>query len=109
MLERPSLRHLAIAARADIDPLRVQSALLAKRVAGYDDPEECEIIYCWVAFNQHDFRAFDTALFSLREKNPARLEIRVLTLLGWLWKMIFMQLHLLNFGRNRRFTFQFVG
>ena len=79
-----SLRDLAIAARLDIDPLGVQSALLAKLAIGNDDKEECDILYCAIAFDQLDYFSFDRALTCLRERNPARLEIRVLTLLGWL-------------------------
>ena len=78
-----SLRDLAIASRSDIDPLRLQSALLAKLALANDEREECEILYCWIAFNQLDYFGFDRVLAHLR-KSPARLEIRVLTLLGWL-------------------------
>ena len=52
-----SLRDLAIAARVDIHPVRLQSSLLAKQ-AKMRIKEECEILYCWVAFNQLDFRCF---------------------------------------------------
>lgn len=80
-----SLRDLAVAARADFHPLRLQSALLARQAMGVSDEDECGILYCWVAFNQLDYRSFDAALNALRERNPSRLEVRVLTLLGWLW------------------------
>ena len=53
---------------------------------GDDNKEDYAILYCWLAFNQLDFRAFDRALIPLRENNPTRLEIRALTLLGWLWR-----------------------
>ena len=81
-----SFRELAIAARLNVDPLRLQSSLLAKYAKGDENQEECESLYCWVAFNQLDSRAFDKALISLRNKNPSRLEIRILTILGWLWR-----------------------
>ena len=81
-----SLRDLALAARADANPVKLQSALLAKYAVNTSDKEECQILCCWVAFNQLDKRSFDHTLSALRDINPARLEIRVLTLLGWLWR-----------------------
>ena len=81
-----SLRELAIAARVDADSVRLQSALLARYAIGSHDKEDCEILYCWVAFNQLDYRSFDAALTVLRERSPSRFEVRVLTLLGWLWR-----------------------
>ena len=86
LLGTPSLTDLAIAARSDVDPLALQSALLASCAVGDDNKEDYAILYCWLAFNQLDFRAFDRALIPLRENNPTRLEIRALTLLGWLWR-----------------------
>ena len=80
-----SLRDLAIAIRSGIDPVSVQSALLARHALEIQVQEECEILTCWLAFNQLDHRAFTSILAELRERNPSRLEIRVLTLLGWLW------------------------
>ena len=71
---------------SNVNPFELQSALLAKHATEKSNQEDCEILYCWVAFNQLDFRAFDQVLRYLRGKNPSRLEVRVLTLLGWLWK-----------------------
>ena len=76
--------RLVSTARADIDPLRVQSALLAKRVARYDDPEVKLYIAGLLLINT--IFVLLIQLYSFKGKNPARLEIRVLTLLGWLWK-----------------------
>ena len=46
-----SLNDLTIAARADANPVKLQSALLAKQALEASDKEECQILYCWVAFN----------------------------------------------------------
>ena len=80
-----SIHDLALAARANAHP-KLQSALLAKRALNPSETEECQILNCWVAFNLLDKRSFDNILFALRETNPARFEVRVLTLLGWLWR-----------------------
>ena len=79
-----SLRELAVAIRADFDSVAIQSALLAK--FALDGDEECEILLCLLSFTRLNFRAFDLALTALREKSPSRFEVRVLTLLGWLWR-----------------------
>ena len=79
-----SLYDLAVAVRAEVDPVRLQSALLVRSALG--DQQECEILLCCLAFNQLNYRAFDNILAFLREKNPSRFEIRVLTLFRWLWK-----------------------
>ena len=81
-----TIQELATVARASVHPLQLQSALLAKNAIENGCQEECVILLCWSAFNQFDCRAFDDNLLALREKNPSRLEVRVLTLLGWLWK-----------------------
>ena len=81
---RPHPSRFSLAARADVYPVRAQSALLAKHAIEQDKKDECVILYCWFAFNSFDYRSFDIALNNLREKNPGRLEVRVLTLLGWL-------------------------
>ena len=81
-----SLRDLAIASRACVDPLKLQSVLQAKLALGQDNKEDCEILYTWISLNLLDYRSFDSLLNQLREKNPSRLEVRALTLLGWLWR-----------------------
>ena len=80
------LRALAVATRVGTDSLRLKSALLAKHAMtdNNTEKEDCEILCCWVALNQLNLREFNIGLTSLREKSPARLEIRILTLLGWL-------------------------
>ena len=78
------LKDLAVAIRSDADPLDIQSALLLKIARKDEEQEECEILLCWLAFNRLDQRAFGSVLAALREKNPSRLEVRVLTLLAWL-------------------------
>ena len=80
-----SLRDLAIAVRVGLDPVRLQAALLAK-YSSEEDKESCEILLCWLAINQLDQRSFGIILEGLRKKNPARFEVRLLTLYGWLWK-----------------------
>ena len=80
-----SFRDLAIAARLGVDHIRLQSALLAKHALAVENREECEILYCWVAYNLSDYRSFSAILAALREQNPSRLEVRILTILGWLW------------------------
>ena len=47
LLGASSLRDLAIAARIDDDPMRLQSALLVARLGEWDE-EDCEILYCWL-------------------------------------------------------------
>ena len=80
-----SLRDLALVIRAGAEPSKTESALLAKHALADDDIQDCAILLCWLAYDQLDHRAFSAVLNELREKNPTRLEVRVLTLLGWLW------------------------
>ena len=80
------LRDLATFIRAGVDPVRLQSALLSKHSAENEDKEGCEVLLCWLAFEQLNYPVFDNLLTSLWEKNPTRFEVRVLKLWGWLWR-----------------------
>ena len=44
-----SLRDLAIASRACVDPVKLQSILQAKLALGQDNKEDCEILYTWIS------------------------------------------------------------
>jgi len=80
-----SLQQLAIGIRTGIDPLRLETALLARKRLCPTESQACLQLLCWFHFNQCDRRAFNAALQTLQRQATDQLETRIFTLVSWLW------------------------
>jgi len=80
-----SLHELATGIRVGANPSQLEAALLYRKRCVPAETVDCLQLLCWLHFNQCDRRAFAAAMASLRQLSPDRLEVRILTLVAWLW------------------------
>jgi predicted O-linked N-acetylglucosamine transferase (SPINDLY family) len=80
-----SLQDLAIAIRIGYDPIKLEAILLSHNNFQPKHTNNYLILLCWLYFNQFNRFAFNSTLGQLRQQDPTILEIRILTLISWLW------------------------
>jgi hypothetical protein len=80
-----NIQELAVAIRIGLEPLQLEAALLARKALQPNHSINYQILLCWLYFNHFNRSAFNAHLQQLRQQAPTNLEIRTLTLIGWLW------------------------
>jgi hypothetical protein len=80
-----TLQKIATAIRINLDPVRVEAALLARISTKANNPHHCKQLLCWLYFNQFERNRFAAVFNTLKQEDVNSLETRILTLVGWLW------------------------